>query len=475
MQNLIVQILGSWTQAGSMLSYSPYSLFSDLFILLIECSMLRHLSEEAILFVHLLKWLILATTVGGLVGLSSTGFMLLLSLVIDGVASITWGWWFLPIGLALSAWVTTRLVPEAGGQGVERVIRSIHLQSGKIAWQVIPAKIGATILTIGTGGSAGNIGPCVQIGSGLSAAVADLFQFEAPERKTLVMCGLSAGFSAIFGAPLAGAIFGIEALFIGSLTYHVLFPSAVASIVAYLVATWLGIPPLNFHAHLFPFFDFSFLLLALVAGVVFGILAVIFIECLNGATRLTNALHLSPVIQGFLAGWILLGLGTLISPLILGLGKETIQRALEGQVSLWALFLGKIITTTLTLRFGGSGGIILPICFIGATSGGIFGAMLFQDPSLFAALGIAGLLAGAINTPLTAMLLGMELFGVTSGPYLLLTCTVAFLLSGHRSAIPTQLLQLQKAPALRGTLQKEIGQETFNLRDQPNTRKDEEQ
>ena len=85
--------------------------------------MLRHLSEEAILFVHLLKWLILATTVGGLVGLSSTGFMLLLSLVIDGVASITWGWWFLPIGLALSAWVTTQLVPEAGGQGVERVIR----------------------------------------------------------------------------------------------------------------------------------------------------------------------------------------------------------------------------------------------------------------------------------------------------------------------------------------------------------------
>ena len=421
--------------------------------------MIRHLSEEAILFIHVLKWLILAATVGLLVGLTSTGFILLLSFVVQGVASVAWGFWLLPFGLALSAWVTTRLVPEAGGQGVERVIRAIHLQSGKISWPVIPAKICATILTIGTGGSAGNVGPCVQIGSGLAALVADCLRFEAQERKTLVICGLSAGFAAVFGTPLAGAVFGMEALFVGSLAYHVLFPSAVASLVGYLTATWIGMPSMDFHAHLFPHFDPGLLLLSLVAGGIFGLLALIFVECLNGVKRLTYILPGSSLVQAFFAGWLLLGLGNLISPHILGLGKDAIQEALQGGQILGALVLGKMLTTSVTLRFGGSGGIVLPICFIGATSGAVLGRMFDQDPSLFAALGFVGLLAGAINTPLTALLLGMELFGVTSGPYLLLTCTVAFLLSGHRSAIPTQLLQLQKAPALPVRINEEIGEE----------------
>lgn len=421
--------------------------------------MIRQLSEEGILFVHVLKWLILAAAVGGLVGLTSTGFILLLSAIIEGRASVDWGFWLLPFGLALSAWVTTHLVPEAGGQGVERVIRAIHLQSGKIRWQVIPAKIGATILTIGTGGSAGNVGPCVQIGSGLSAWAADLLQCEAQERKTLVICGLSAGFAAVFGAPLAGAVFGMEALFVGSLAYQVLFPSAVASLVGYLTAVWIGMPSMNFHAHLFPYFDLTLLSFSLVAGMVFGALAMIFVECLNGVKQLAYAFRLPAILHGFLAGWVILGLGTLVSPQILGLGKDAIEQALQGERILAALFLGKILTTSLTLRFGGSGGVVLPICFIGATSGAILGGILNQDPSLFAALGLAGLLAGAMNTPITAILLGIELFGVTSGPYLLLTCTVGFLLSGHRSAVPTQLLQLHKAPALQARINEEVGED----------------
>jgi H+/Cl- antiporter ClcA len=94
---------------------------------------------------------------------------------------------------------------------------------------------------------------------------------------------------------------------------------------------------------------------------------------------------------------------------------------------------------------------------VGATSGSILGWILGQDPSLFAALGLTGLLAGAINIPLmTAFVLGLELLGLTSGPYLLLSCTIAYLLSGHRSAIPTQFLQFRKAPALHGPINQEI-------------------
>ncbi len=103
--------------------------------------MTRQLSEELVLLIHVLKWLILATGIGMLVGITSTGFVLLLNLFIDTLGASSWTYWLLPVGLGLSAWITSALVPEAGGQGVERVIRAIHLQSGKISWQVIPAKI----------------------------------------------------------------------------------------------------------------------------------------------------------------------------------------------------------------------------------------------------------------------------------------------------------------------------------------------
>ena len=184
----------------------------------------------------------------------------------------------------------------------------------------------------------------------------------------------------------------------------------------------------------------------------------IFVECLNGGKRLMYYFPVSPPLQGAIGGGLLLGIAWLASPEVLGMGKETIQRALAGGTIVWALILGKMLATALTLNAGGSGGIVLPICFVGATSGSALGWILGQDPSLFAALGLAGLLAGAINTPITAIFLGLELFGIASGPYLLLNCTMAFLLSGHRSAIPTQLLQFTKAPALQAPINQEIGE-----------------
>ncbi|MDH5427580.1 MAG: chloride channel protein [Nitrospirota bacterium] len=422
--------------------------------------MIRQVSEEGILFTHVLKWLFLAAIVGLLVGMTSTGFVLFLNLVIETGANAGWTYWLLPIGLALSAWITSSLVPEAGGQGVEQVVRAIHLRSGKMRWQVIPAKIVATLLTIGVGGSAGNVGPCVQIGSGLSSFFSDTLSCDLYDRKTLVICGVSAGFAAILGAPLAGALFGLEVLFVGSLAYQVLLPSVVAALIGHITASSLGMPDLHFVAAQFPPFHPALLLFSLLAGGIFGLVSMIFVECLNGGKRLMYHIQVSPPIQGAVGGVLLLGMGWLVSPEILGLGKETIQRALEGGTIVWALVLGKMLTTALTLNVGGSGGIVLPICFVGATSGSILGWIFGHDPSLFAALGLTGLLAGAINIPLTAFVLGLELFGLTSGPYLLLSCTIAYLLSGHRSAIPTQLLQFRKAPALHGPINQEIGEQS---------------
>lgn len=234
---------------------------------------------------------------------------------------------------------------------------------------MIPTKIAATLLTLATGGSAGNVGPCVQIGSGLAAVIADWLRFDSHERKTLVICGLSAGFAAVFGTPMAGALFGMEALFVGSLAYKVLFPSAIASVVGYLVAVWAGIPSMNFQAHAFPDFDVPLLLLAVVGGFVFGFLALVFIECLNGVQRFADSLPSSVLFQGLLGGCLVLGVGYLVSFEVLGLGTATIQQALQGNLFLWSIFLGKMVTTSLTLRFGGSGALSCPSVLSGQPVG----------------------------------------------------------------------------------------------------------
>ncbi len=169
-------------------------------------------------------------------------------------------------------------------------------------------------------------------------------------------------------------------------------------------------------------------------------------------------LPVSLPLQGVIGGSLLLGIAWLASPEVLGLGKETIQRALEGGTIVWALILGENTRHRFNPQYCGKRGIVLPICFIGATTGSALGWLLGYDPSLLAALGLTGLLVGAINTPITAMILVLELFALASGPYLLLNCTIAFLLSGHRSAIPRQLLQFTKAPALQASINQEIGE-----------------
>ncbi|MGB0909265.1 MAG: chloride channel protein [Nitrospirales bacterium] len=421
----------------------------------------KHVTEEVILLLNVAKWLILATGVGLLGGLSTTVFLTALHSVMAGAALVPYSLLLLPIGLAASAWITSSLAPEAGGQGVERVIQAVHLRSGRIKAQVIPAKLAATLLTIGTGGSAGNVGPCAQIGGGLASWMAELLQFSDEDRKTLVICGISAGFASVLGTPIAGAFFGVEALFVGALAYQVLLPSVIAAIVGHQVTLFFDISvwttPLEVSTTLAP----SLLLWTVLAGMVFGLCAMALIEGINLGRRVAFHATLPPPLLGFLAGFALLGIASLTSTRLLGLGEEVIQQMIAGQEIFWYAFLLKIILTSITLNFGGSGGVIMPICFVGATAGSVFGFLFHLDPGVFAALGIAGLLAGAVNTPITAVLLSLELFGVEIGTYAMVTCAISFLLSGHRSAIPTQLLQLHKAPGIRADLNQEVSETQF--------------
>lgn len=175
-----------------------------------------------------------------------------------------------PLALFLSALIIKFLAPDAEGHGTEKVIEAIHKDNGIIKAAVVPVKLVATIITIALGGSAGKEGPCAQIGAGIASTFARMFRFDAHDRKKLVICGISAGFASVFGTPIAGALFGVEVLFVGTILYGVMLPSFIAGIISYNVSSAFGIR--YFHHALTATLNFSavFFYQIILAGVFFG-------------------------------------------------------------------------------------------------------------------------------------------------------------------------------------------------------------
>ena len=418
--------------------------------------MLRRFLESSVLFLHVIRWFIIAVVVGVLVGASTAYFLKAL----DGSVALAgrWPWTFLllPIALPLSALLVKRFAPAAEGHGTEKVIEAYHRHSGRIRFAVVPVKALATIVTIAVGGAAGKEGPSAQIGAGLASKLADILRFRDTDRKKIVVCGISAGFAVVFGTPIAGAIFGVEALFVGAIVYDVLFPSFVAGIVAYGTAHWLGLVSTHQFQHFVVGLDPILMVEVILAGVFFGLLALMLIECMKIARKLAQRMTVSYLLVAASGGAALVLVALVIGREYLGLGLDQTAAVIRGEEVSWFAPFAKMIFTSITLNFGGSGGTLSPIFYVGATGGHLFARVFSLDPSLFAAIGIVALLAGATNTPISASIMAVELFGPSIVPYAALASVVSFLMTGHRSVYPSQVLSFIKSPALRATTGKEL-------------------
>lgn len=414
--------------------------------------MRRRLTETSILFISVVKWFALASVIGVLVGGSTALFLWCLGWTTGALHGIPYQYVLLPLALFLSALIVQYLAPDAKGHGTEKVIEAIHQHGGIIKPLVVPVKLLATVVTLAAGGSAGKEGPCAQIGAGISSILAGFLRFDETDRKKLVICGVSAGFATVFGTPVAGALFGVEVLAIGQLQYAVLFPSFVAGIVGYQISTVLGTTYFHHPISFVPAFSELFFFKVVLGGVAFGLVSFVFIEMLNAAERLSDRIRWWVPLKGLLGGGLLLST-LLLGDRYLGLGLTTVESMLNGtDVGRGYDPLIKMAATAVTLSFGGSGGIVTPIFFIGATAGSFLAWVFGLDPATGAALGMVGTLAGCANTPISASVMAIELFGATLSPYAAVTCIVSFLLVGHRSVYPSQILAMTKSASLRPEL-----------------------
>ena len=434
--------------------------------------MKKSITEESILLISIFKWFFIASLMGVVVGVSTTFFLTCLNWSASRLGGHSLYFLLLPLALAASSYITKYLAPEAEGHGTEKVIEAVHRHDSKIKAIVVPIKLVTTVITLACGGSAGKEGPCAQIGGGLASMVAKLFHFDKADRRKLVICGISAGFASVFGTPIAGAIFGIEVLFIGGIMYDVLLPTFIAGVMSYQVSSALGVSYFYHTIDFVPAFTELFFIKVLIAGILFGICSLVLIETLNLFQRMSAKIPWWAPLKGLLGGTVLILLTLFLSTEYLGLGLSTIESALAGSKVVWYAFAAKIVFTCITLTFGGSGGMVTPIFFVGATFGTLLAAILGVDPATFAAIGMVALLAGAANTPIAASILAVELFGSQIAPYAAVACVTSFLMTGHRSVYPSQIFAIMKSSSFRDQTGKEVtdAQAEFLLRRKSLTR-----
>lgn len=170
----------------------------------------RWYTEHTALLISTLKWALLGAAAGVCVGLGTRVFLSVLDRSAAWARALTLGRFpafvFLPVALPLCVWLIRTFSPDARGHGTEAVIAAVHQRSGRVDWLVAPIKLGATVVTLAFGGSVGKEGPAAQIGAALTSLFADILRLRDEDRCRLVICGISAGFAAVFGTPVSGSV-----------------------------------------------------------------------------------------------------------------------------------------------------------------------------------------------------------------------------------------------------------------------------
>ncbi|MGE3879749.1 MAG: chloride channel protein [Planctomycetota bacterium] len=343
--------------------------------------------------------------------------------------------WLLPIcaavGGLLSGWVVYRFAPEAGGHGTDAAIDAFHAKEGKISGKVPIIKIIASALTIGSGGSGGREGPIAQVGAGFGSFLATKLGLGAHERRLMLASGMGAGVGSIFHAPLAGALFAAEIFYSeAEIESEALIPAAVSTIVGYsLFSSVTGFEPLfaqSDHA----FRDPRELLLYTVLAVILTASAWLFVVVFYGIHDRFSRWRIHPVLRPAVGGALtgLLGLGALtlaggdLRALdVLSFGYGTLEEALLGTAPLTLLLLlavGKMLTTSISIGSGGSGGVFGPSMVIGGTVGGSVGIVaktlfpsVVANPGSYALVGMAGFFAAAAKAPISTLVMVSEMTG----------------------------------------------------------------
>ncbi len=376
------------------------------------------------------RWLPAAILIGLLGGCVGAAFHHGIRLAAAFRSSHDWVVFLLPVGATVIAlfYRALRLPPDAGTNLVLEAVRS----ENKVPLLLAPAMFLATVLTQFVGGSAGREGAALQIGGAMAGGVARLFRVKEENRNLLILCGMAAVFSALFGTPVAAAIFVLEVASVGRFLYSALLPCLCASLTAGELARLLQGEVVRMALPVIGESAVTLTLRTAALAVLCAILSILFCVAVHrtglfAARRLKN-----PYLRALVLGAVLLGLTLLSgSRTYNGAGMDFVERAVAGEGVDWYAFALKLVFTAVTLAAGYKGGEIVPTFFVGAAFGAAVGPLLGLDAGFAAAVGMIGMFCGVVNCPFAALLLAVEIFGgVYLAPFAV-TCALCYVFSGY--------------------------------------------
>ena len=391
----------------------------------------------------LLKWLLLGTIVGLIVGTVGSLFAHVLSFVNGFRAQHPMVVLALPAGGLLIVFLY-RFFKNTGDRGTNTVISAVH-SSTEIPLRMAPLIFVSTAITHLCGGSAGREGAAIQLGGSISNYLGKIMKLTPNDRRVVIMCGMSAGFSSLFGTPMAAAVFSLEVISIGIMHYSALVPCVTASLVGHFVAKAFRVPPEVFPVAEVPVMAPLGLLKIVVFAAAAGAVSILFCLLLHKAEHLYKKLLKNPYLRIFVAGVLVIGLAFVFrTGDYLGSGMGIIEHIFhEGEANPWA-FLLKMIFTAVTLGAGFKGGEIVPSFTIGAAFGCLMASVLGLPVPLAAACGMAAVFCGVTNCPVTSLLIAFELFGFAGMPYYLVSVAVSYMISGNYGLYHDQRLMYSK-------------------------------
>ena len=389
----------------------------------------------------ILKWLCISIVMGCVCGVVGALFYQCVNAVTQFRITHSWIIYFLPIGGLLIVYLyhSVKLDNEPG---TNTIIQSVR-QQDHVPVLLAPAIFLATVITHLVGGSSGREGAALQIGGSLATSIGKVIHADEKEMSILIMCGMSAVFSALFGLPLTATLFSMEVVSVGIFYYAAFIPCLCSSLISVKIAELMGAKGESFQLQsVFHMTISSFLQLVLFA-IVIAAFSIIFVLMLHYGHSLFQKYFANRYQRVIVGSLILLVLVFLFGKDYLGAGMNIVENAIYHQVRPYDFFL-KALFTAITIGCGFKGGEIVPTFFIGATLGYIVGLLIGIDPHIGAALGLVGMFCCVINSPVTSLILGVEMFGSTSLLAFAVVVAFCYVLSGYFSLYQAQKIVYSK-------------------------------
>jgi len=406
------------------------------------------------------KWLLIIVPLSAVIGTAIAFFLWSLDYVTDLRIEHPWLLYLLPLIGVLIIWFYRKFGGKSE-KGNNLIMDEIHEPGGGVPVRMAPLVYLGTILTHLFGGSAGREGTAVQIGGSISALFTKYINLNESDTRILLTSGVAAGFGAVFGTPLTGAIFAIEVLTIGKIRYDAIIPALLASVLADVSCSIWGLGHTEYsilfieNAYLFNEkvqIDPLLLGKVLIACIAFGLAGFLFGELTHRIKDLSRKFIKNPYLIPMVGGIVVIAITFLYGNYDYnGLGVESYR---EGGVSILSSFkegganafswLQKLVLTSVTLGTGFKGGEVTPLFYVGSTLGNVMGELMDAPIDLFAGLGFIAVFAAATNTPLACTIMGVELFGSDNILYYAIACFVAYFFSGHNGIYSSQKVGVPK-------------------------------